>query len=236
MAELLLINPARPPKGKRTMAKKRRRTAAQRRATARMIAANRARRRPARRVSRRRRNPIAGLGAVRRVSRRVMRRRRNPISLGRASSYVTLIKDALVGAAGAVAMNVAYGQINRYLPATLQRTPGTVGVGDAVKAVVTIALGKVLNRPTRGLSMQAARGSLIVQAHEIIASFVPASMPMGYSVPANVVPISNRIGPNRVAAYTPPGQTPLLSAYTGAGVSPLLNGRNSVMAREAVIR
>ena len=246
MSEVLLINPRARRKSRKPA------SAAQRRARAAFAAAARARSlNPRRRRKARRRNPVAvgaPVRAARRVARRASnpvhrrrthRRRRNPISLGSSSAYVRMIKDGLIGGAGALGVDVAMGYITPYLPASLQRTPGSVGVGDAVKAVITIALGKLLDKPTKGMSMTAARGALVVQSHALMATMLPSTMTLGYSVPANVVPMSNRIGPNRrsLNAYTAPGMTPLLNRYTSAGgPSPLLSGRDSVMQREALVR
>ena len=246
MSEVLLINPRARRKSRKPA------SAAQRRARAAFAAAARARSlNPRRRRKARRRNPVAvgaPVRAARRVARRASnpvhrrrthRRRRNPISLGSSSAYVRTIKDGLIGGAGALGVDVAMGYITPYLPASLQRTPGSVGVGDAVKAVITIALGKLLDKPTKGMSMTAARGALVVQSHALLATMLPSTMTLGYSVPANVVPMSNRIGPNRrsLNAYTAPGMTPLLNRYTSAGgPSPLLSGRDSVMQREALVR
>lgn len=245
MSEVLLINPRARRKSRKPA------SAAQRRARAAFAAAARAQSLNPRRRKARRRNPVAvgaPVRAARRVARRASnpvhrrrthRRRRNPISLGSSSAYVRMIKDGLIGGAGALGVDVAMGYITPYLPASLQRTPGSVGVGDAVKAVITIALGKLLDKPTKGVSMMAARGALVVQSHALLATMLPSTMTLGYSVPANVLPMSNRIGPNRRAlnAYTAPGQTPLLNRYTSAGgPSPLLSGRDSVMQREALVR
>lgn len=234
------------------MATKRRRrsskapSAAQRRARAAFAARSRARRSTASRPRRRarRRNPVTALAvAPRRIARRRRnpapvvrsRRRRNPLRLGSASSYIGMVKEGLIGGAGAVAVDVAYGYIAPYLPASLQRTPGQVGVGDAVKAVVTVALGKLLSRATKGLSMTAAKGSLTVQAHGIIASFLPSTMTLGYYSPGMTVNANNRIGPNRrqvMGRYVQAGVTPMLNRYAQPGVSPMLSTRTSVMQRE----
>jgi hypothetical protein len=216
MAEMLLINPRRRRKARRAnpVRKARRTTARRRRSNPIAVAA-------APRRSRRR-NPIA------RARRRVMsRRRRIPISLGGGASMMNLVKDALIGGAGAVAFDAAFGQINKYLPASVQTTPGVVGVGDGVKAIITVLLGKALAKPTKGLSVKAAQASLVVQAHGIIKSFVPSSVPLAYYSPARVAQGTNRVGPLRqgVNAYTRPnGGSPLLSAYMPANVTPLLNG------------
>lgn len=229
MAEMLLINPRRRRKARRANpVRKARRAApviarARRRRRANPIALAQVTRRT------RRRNPIA------RARRRVMsRRRRNPISLGGGASMMNLVKDALIGGAGAVAFDAAFGQINKYLPASVQVTPGAVGVGDGVKAIITVLLGKALAKPTRGMSVKAAQASLIVQAHGIIKSFVPATVPLAYYSPARVAAGTNRVGPirNGVNAYTRSGApSPLLSAYMPSNVTPLLNGARQ---REAV--
>jgi hypothetical protein len=227
MAEMLLLNPRGRRKARRAAPAKRRTTAKRRRnpiTRAVTVAAPR----------RRRRNPMTAR------SHRIVhhRRRRNPISLGRGNvSIVNMLKEALIGGGGAIAVDLAYGQINGMLPTSLQRTPGTAGAGDAVKALLTVLAGKFLGKATRGLSVKAAQGSLIVQAHGLIAGMLPSTMTLGYAVPGHVVPGAPRIGPNAalLQRYTQPGVTPLLSRYTAPGVSPLLNGsRQTVMDREGV--
>lgn len=210
MAEMLLINPR-----KRPGAKRRANPTAKRRVH------TKRRKNPIEAVKRRR-NPVAAM------RRRVMRRR-NPIAMG--GGYMTAIREALMGGAGAVAMDVVFGQVNRFLPATLQKTPGTVGAGDAVKAVLTVFIGQALNKVTRGFSRKAAQASLTVQAHDIIRSFVPATVTLGsvgYATPAFPVQGTNRVGPIRqgVNAYTK--GTPLLNAYQSPnGPTALLSGARS---------
>lgn len=239
MPEMLLLNPAKRRKGRKSARKGR--SAAQKRATAKMLAANR---------SRRRSNPVSGANprrayatSARRANpARSRRRRRNPIGIGSILSggkgYMGMVKDALISGGGAVAVDLAYGQVKGYLPASLQRTPGSPGLGDVVKAVFTIAVGKLLSKPTRGLSQKAAAGALTVQAHQLIAGFVPATMTMGYGSPARIANGQNRVGPNvrnGVQRFIAPGSTPMLSSYPapGAVASPLLNGsRQSAMVRE----
>ena len=217
MAEMLLINPRR-----RTS---RRKTAAKRRTTKRV-----------------RKNPMMMATTVRRrVKRRnpmhMMRRsvmRRNPIGTGMASSYLRDVREALMAGAGAVVFDIVHGQIKRFLPTSLQVTPGSIGAGDAVRAVITVVVGQALNKVTRGFSKKAAMASLTVQAHDLLKGFVPASLPLGYMSPAMVAQGTNRVGPIRgttgMNAYMRPGPTPLLSAYTTG--TPLLNG--SVQRREGV--
>ncbi|NDC10231.1 MAG: hypothetical protein EBZ75_13000 [Oxalobacteraceae bacterium] len=224
MAEMLLINPRRRRKTRRAAATttRRRRVTRRRRnpmpAVARPLFARR--RRTARRA-----NPIA------RMRRRTMRRR-NPIG-GRMGTGMIMaaIREAFVGGAGAVAVDLAMGQINRYLPASLKTVPGTIGAGDAVKALITVTLGHLLARPTRGLSRKMALGALTVQSANIMKSFVPGTMAMGYASPARIVRGVNTVGPN-MGAYTQ--GSPLLNAYTRSNVTPLLSAnRSSAMSRES---
>ena len=248
MAEMLLLNPAKRRKSRKGSGK--RRTAAQRAATARMIAANRRGRNPAKRRSPRRaarRAPVVVMANPRRRRRNptrahhhtARRRRRNPISLhGLSGGVGAMLKNALIGGAGAVAVDVAYGYVGPMLPASLQRTPGTVGIGDAVKAGFTVAMGKLLSKATRGLSQRAAVASLTVQAYEIVKTFVPSTMTLGYFSPARIVPGQQRIGPNvnrsPAMGRFSPGTTPLLNRYEPAGgTSMALNAaRESTMFRE----
>ena len=200
MAEMLLINPR-----KRTR-------------KARPAAKRRVRRNPIAAMSRKvRRNPVRAL------KRRVMRRR-NPIGMAGMTGYMNSIREALMGGVGAVAFDIVHGQIKRFLPAALQVTPGKIGAGDAVRAIITVFVGQALNGVTRGFSKKAAMASLTVQAHDLLKGFVPAALPLGYASPAMVAQGTNRVGPIRqgVNAYTKPGSTPLLSAYTSG--SQLLNG------------
>lgn len=237
MAEMLLINP-----------RKRRRASAKRKSSPRRSRA-------------RRRNPIAGRsvamrlsGLARRRSRRHnpiarlrigRRRRRNPISMGGINTgrMMAMFKDAAIGGAGAIAMDIIMGQVNGFLPASFQTSKSSIGIGDAVKAGLTAFLGQGAARMTKGLSIKMAQGALAVQAYEILSSLVPASFTLGYASPAAIVNGSPRVGPTRsgmmqnaFGAYAKPGRTPLLSAYATPGRSPLLNGMGArtVQQREGV--
>lgn len=219
MAEMLLINPRRR-KARRAATPKRRRVAAKRRRNPMPTVA-------AKRV--RRMNPLA--------KRRTMaRRRRNPIGAGRMGGAMLMaaIRSAFVGGAGSVAVDLLVGQLNKMniIPATLRATPGKVGAGDAVKALITVAAGHFLSRPTRGLSRKMAEGALTVQAANIMKSFVPATMALGYFSPANVVQGNATVG-NGLGAYTK--GTPLLNAYMKPGPTALLSragSRQSAFSRE----
>lgn len=253
MSEVLLLNPA-----KRRKARRKNPSAAQLRARARFAAAARARSRAANPARKRRRNPAPAYAALanpaprRRRARRsairsyraASRRRRNPISLGSSLNLTAIMgmaKEAAVMGAGAVAMDVGYSYVARYLPASMQAGPGTVSVGSVVKLGLTAAAGRLLSKATRGLSNKAAIGAMTVQFRDIVSGMVPAGVMsgVGYSVPARVINRSARIGPNGVGMYTRPGsQSPLLSGvgrYTAPGsVSPLLSG--SAREREGFAR
>jgi len=228
MAEMLLINPRR-----RTRRKAKRAAPARRRrnplALARVMPR---RRRHSMTTVRRRRNPIGMM------KRRVMRRR-NPAMLG---GYMGAIREALMDGFGAVAIDYAYHMIAKAIPGTagtmLTPNPTSVGAADAVKAVLTVVLGNALNGVTRGFSRKAAKASLTVQSYQIMKKVLPAQISsnlsgLGYMSPAVVAAGGNtRIGPIRgqMGAYTAPGATPLLSAYTSSGsASPLLSGSGARM-------
>jgi len=219
MAELLLINPRK----RRRPAK--RATGAKRPARRRVTRRNPISNLRSRAVATRRSNPLR----ARRSSAR--KRRRNPIRLGGVGKgLMSGIKDAMIGAAGAVGVDFAMSKLAPMLPAALQRTPGQVGAGDAVKAVVTVLLGNLLSKATKGLSRKMAQGALTVQAHGLISALLPAGM-LGFYSPARIVQGTNRVGPIRtqgqVGRYMQPGATALLNgagAYMRPGVSPLLSG------------
>jgi hypothetical protein len=174
------------------------------------------------------------------MKRRVMRRR-NPI--GMTSGMMKMIQDAFVGGAGSIAVDLAQGQLNKFLPATLKTTPGTVGLGDGVKAVMTVVLGRALSGYTRGLSMKMAAGALTVQSANIMKTLLGPTLGanLGYYTPGYVTSGTNRVGPirsNGMGAYTKPGATPLLSAYTKPGATPLLSaarGMTNARAREGYV-
>lgn len=235
MAKMLLLNPA---------ARKTRRapSAAQLRARAKFAAMARARARSAGRKARsaRRSDLVAG---YRRRARSRVRRENNPINvrgLFNVGSYFAPIREAAIQGAGAVAMDYAFGYVNRYLPLSMQRVPGSVGVGDAVKAVLTVALGRVLARVTRSnLPTKAAIGALTVQFRDITLALLPGSPVngLGWYNPAAVTQMNNRTGLTQrrnLSAFTTSG-TPLLSGQMGAfvpGASPLLSrARTSAMRR-----
>lgn len=111
----------------------------------------------ARRVHARARNPI-------RTSRR---RRRNPIGLNStAGKPLSLLTPALVGALGAVGVNVIYNNITSMLPASF-----TVGYPIYLtRAALSLGLASLASHAgsKRAAVLQAAEGSLTVTLHDLI--------------------------------------------------------------------
>lgn len=188
----------------------------------------------------RRRNPIAALrrshsalsGRRRRAG---ARRRRNPIGLSMGGrGMFAMVGPVVAGAVGGVVLDAVWAKISPSLPPSLQRVPGKVGVGDAIKLGATLFLGKALNRATKGMSSKAAAGAAIVQVYNIVANMVPPGT-LGWYSPYPVVRGNQRIGPTRMGAFTA-GGTPLLAGGVGAfvpGSTPLLAGSpNNARSRE----
>lgn len=199
MNEILLINPAKrgakrkkvnlsTRKGNAVMAKTRR-TAAQRAATARMIAANKARRKGATGKARtthvmvanpaprrRRRSPVKAHTSIKRTR----RYKRNPIS---GNSIKGMLEMGLKGALGATAVNTIHNYLAPYLPASVQGG----NMGYIVRGALAVALGsfggKLMSRP---LAQQMAMGSLTVTLHDAIRDNFGAIVPgvtLGYTSP-----------------------------------------------------
>lgn len=177
MAYLALVNPAKRRKARKASAGKKRRT---------------------RRTSAKRRtNPISlpMRKASRRKAHRVTaRRRRNPIAVrGLLGSIVPMVKDAVIGAAGAHAIDYAYGKVSSYLPASMQGGYA----GTALKAFVTIVAGRALKKPTRGLSEKAAAGALAVQMYGVVGGLLAQTTAgrVGYASPLPVRNANIRFNP-----------------------------------------
>jgi len=194
--QLLLINPR-----KRRGTK--RRTAAQKAATARMVAANRARRstrmsNPKRRTKRR---VTHHASPVQRVQSRVRhhKRRRNPsLRHGSAGSLgftghklMEAAKNAGIAAGGALVVDYAYGFIKGYLPASVQTPVDSTGAINPLyylaKGLAAVGLG-VLGAKAVGArtASKMAEGSLVVTAYAALRNLMPATIAsgMGYYQPA----------------------------------------------------
>lgn len=220
MPQVLLVNPSTRKgaksarKGKKgaamATARKKPRTAAQKRATAKLVALNKARRsghsakrRPARRSTRRvrRSNPVetvmtnpkrrkARRSNPRRSSRasashagRVLRyRRRNPIGGGIGEFFSGQLVPSAIGGGGALLLDVALAVLP--IPATMKvgamapivRIAGAVGIGALA--------GMVTNRKT---AQQIAAGALTVTMYQIARGFLARTLPAG-SVPGLSAP------------------------------------------------
>lgn len=205
MPQLMLIgNP------KRRSGAKRRRSPAQKAATRRMLAANRARKNPAARKRRRTaRRSVAVAGPVRRTARRSVRRSARRSFSGmtsgiRASGALGLVKAGAIGGAGAVAVDIAFGQAGRILPAgwvsPMNADGSTNWLYFAAKAGAAVALGmygrKVMPAP---IAAKMAEGSLTVLSYQIMRGMIPASIGLGYY---NPVPVMSQPRPG-MGAYLP---------------------------------
>jgi hypothetical protein len=178
-------------------------------------------------VRRRRRNPI------RHVRHYAARRRHHRNPLAGFGGITSLLMDGAIMAAGGIGFDLLYGQINSKLPASLQVNSTTVGAGDAVKLLATVAAGTFLSRMTRGLSQKLALGAVTVQLYDIISGTLPASISsqmhgVGFMNPGPTVtgqPWVKRSTPlprygGGMSALLPAGHT----SPTMAGVSALLPG------------
>lgn len=192
MAELLLINPRH---RRRASVKRARRNPRRRRRRAmtalqRQYFGGRRARRLTRNPRRRRR-----YHAMRRNPRRVRRFRRNP-SFARARAYVRgarfpttvggimdMIIPASIGAAGALALDMAWGSLP--LPATL--TTGTLAPVTRIAGAIGIGVvvGMVAGRRNGAL---AGAGALTVTMYDLIKPYVASAFPqvpgLGYWSPA----------------------------------------------------
>jgi hypothetical protein len=196
MAHLLLVNPAPRKKRKPKMAKKHR-TAAQKRATARMIAANRARR-----GGHKAKRKYASNPAPRKHS--TARRRRTTHHTYRKRSYrrnpspraglMGLLMPSLQGAAGAIGVDVVTGFLP--LPLGIKVSPAR----HFIKALMGVGLGMVM-KGSMGHNM--ARGVVTVAFHDAAREAVQMVAPsvqlgmepttedlagLGYYNPATVAP------------------------------------------------
>ena len=241
MPQLMLVNPA-----KRRKARKTRRVAAKR----------------GRRTRARKHNPVTASSVRHRTRRhlthharksnphRRIRRRRNPISLGslRSGNIMKMLKVAVIGGAGSIAMDAVMTQVNKFLPASLQPSTTGPGINDILRVALSIVLGRGLAKVTKGVSETAAAGALTVQAAKLMHPFISGMMPnvvpavagLGYIVPQRVIPGSPRISPmarGNFGAYSN-GNSPLLSMYERDGsASPLLSGiRVGARVRDMQVR
>lgn len=107
-----------------------------------------------------------------------VRRRRNPSMGGIFGGIVPMVKAGAVGAAGALANDVAFGFAKNWLPAALQTGYGRAGAKLGFAAAVAWALNKVM--PGKGREF--AAGAATVIFHELGTSLLnqaAPSLPLG---------------------------------------------------------
>ncbi|MGE0294713.1 MAG: hypothetical protein AB7P97_20370 [Hyphomonadaceae bacterium] len=164
--ELLLVNPRRR-KRRKLSAKQRKYFGKRRRRRATRAAAPRRRRRRAVAAAPRRRRRRA----VMRVSRR--RRRSNPSLRSFTGSIVPTVKAGVIGALGALGLDVAIGYLAPKLPAQLQTGYGLT----ATKVLGAIAVGIAGGYALRGRGGDLAKGAMTVVLHDELKRVVAAQFP-----------------------------------------------------------
>lgn len=196
MAELLLMNPAHRPRRRKS---RKHRTAAQRAATRRLVAFNRARRRSgsasANPRRRRHHNPVA-IHHRRRVRRhnpahvmhhRRRHRRHNPAMGITMRSVGSLVQDGLVGAGGALAVDITTGFLP--LPAMLKSPANADGSTNwlyyATKTGIALLVGTFGRRLFGRFAHPMAVGSMTVTAYGLARTLLPSGLTLGYMAPGH---------------------------------------------------
>lgn len=229
-----IVNPSRRRKRRKSKSHRRGRSAAQRAATARMLAANRSRRRG----SRRSRRVYAS------NPRRTSSRRRNrgfarmPNFRAAGTNAVSLLKSAGVAGAGAVAVDIGMGYLGRIFPtvALPVNTDGTTNwLYFAAKTGFAVGLG-TMGRKLPGVGPYAAKmgeGALVVLAYQILRGFVPTGIALGaYFNPAPTMrpalagSAAGGSSLGRIAGSGRGGQS--LAAYESAGEASAARAANIV--------
>lgn len=190
MSSLLLIHPN---------PRKKKRSAAQRAATAKMIAANRASKRG------RRKSAVATVSAapkrkyrrstVRRATRAARRYSRRAGAMLRGfntGGIVPMVKNAGIGAAGAIGVDIAYGAASKFLPDSVKSPMAADGGMNyayyAAKGALAIGVGMIAGKVVSpSIASKMAEGSLTVTLHDAMKALIPAdSVPMGYASSARI--------------------------------------------------
>ena len=211
--QLLLVNP-RKRRAKRTTARRTARKTTTKRRTRRapVVMANPA---PRRRRSR--------LSALRTRAKRAVRKyRRNPAPRLSLNAITNMAKDAALGAAGALVVDVAFGYAKGYLPASMQSPVNADGSINpmyfAAKGGLAVLAGVLGSKVTKHAGHMAA-GSLTVSAYEVMRSFVPMSVNLGgvgYVSPARIAGQRRTARPamsQYVSGYKPPVSSEGLTQY-----------------------
>ena len=162
MSEILLVNPRR---------RKRRLTAKQRKYFGK-------RRKATRKVARRRRTSVAVKVNPRRRRRsysvaRRSKRRRNPSLRGITGTIVPTIKAGVIGASGAIGLDLLIGFLASKLPTQLQTGYGLT----ATKIAGAIGIGMLGGMVMRGRGADLAKGAMTVVLHDELKKVLQAQFP-----------------------------------------------------------
>lgn len=172
----------------------------------------------------------------RRGKRVVSRRRRRSGGMRgmRMSGALGMLKQAAVGGAGAIAVDMAMGQVARFLPASLATPVDSSGQPQygyfAAKAALAIALGTYGTRlpvvgryaPTMGM------GALTVLAYQFLRPMAAQVMALGYFNPAPTQRPGMGKYVSRVGAYA----TPLVRQNSDSGKGARASSVLSMVSRE----
>lgn len=147
------------------------------------------------------------------------RARRNPIHSGGLRGVTTMLKSAAVMAGGAVGVDVAFGFVKDYLPASIATPVDTANGGPnygyyAVKGAFAIGAGMLMRRFLHGNATRVAEGSLVVTMHDLAKQIIAANastVPMGRFIPTQI----NRIAMN--PGRTVPGRMARAGNVVGLG-------------------
>jgi hypothetical protein len=106
----------------------------------------------------------------------VMRRRRhrNPSFRGALGSAVPMLKSGLIGASGAIGLDLLWGYGKGYLPASIA---GSAIAQYAAKLAGAILVGMVGNKILRGRGREMAVGATTVVLHDALKAQLTASFP-----------------------------------------------------------
>jgi hypothetical protein len=218
--ELLLINPRKRKAAKKAAPRRAKRRTVKRAAPV-VVMAN-----PKRRSARKSRMSHLKT-SVKRAGRKY---KRNPIAKLSMAGIGGMAKNAALGAAGAIAVDVGFGYVKNMLPVSMQTPTDGAGAMNPLyfvaKGAVAVAAGMLGSKVTKHASTMAA-GSLTISAYEILRSFIPTTVTLGYMNPAQMA--SRRMAPKPaqdMARYVSgPGSkmngysAPVNSLYMGEFVS-----------------
>lgn len=245
MAEILLVNPRRRKRKKarrmsalqrKYFGRKRGRRRSRRSAVAASPAPRRRRRRRSHtRVARRRRrvsNP-SYRRARRRITRshRRYRRRSNPSLRGSLGSFMPIAKAGLVGATGAIGLDLLWGYASKYLP---EQVAGSALAQYATKLIGAVIIGMVGGKVPflRGRGRDLAVGASTVVLHDALKAQLSASFPqlqlgeyLTFAPTVGVMPRAGQLLSTGVGEYLsgiPDRQTDM--SYTGEWNGDGMNG------------